>query len=212
MFVDIYTGNQFSSPADFTIYGGKLFFTATDASNGKEVWMTDGTAGGTKLAMDVYGGATASGAGELTIANSMLFFAANDATNGNAVRLIGNCDPTLAPVRKETGTHFSLFEKTDGDGWTHYCDCANNILLSLEKGATGAVIPTDSVSVKIDATAVSHHVAGCVTGDCFISATGGGVVFNRSWDVSPTTQPSSNIPVRFYFSNEEYDAVNTEMT
>ena len=210
---DIRAGSDNSDPTSFIPYKSKLFFIADDGVNGAEVWLTDGTEAGTKLAMDIQDGLPGSVVGNLTLASNMLFFGADDGSTGAELRLIGNCDVSVAPILKEAGTHESLFEKTDGGGWTHYCDCANNILLSLEIGSTGAVVPEDAgVSVKIDATAATYHAQGCVTTDCFITNSDGGVIFNRSWDVAPTTQPSSDIPVRFYFDNGEYTAVNTEMT
>jgi ELWxxDGT repeat protein len=39
-----------------TVYGGRLFFTARDAENGAEVWVSDGTAGGTHLFKDLLPG------------------------------------------------------------------------------------------------------------------------------------------------------------
>jgi len=39
---DIYFGSSASDPAEFTEFGGTVYFRATD-SNGAELWKTDGT-------------------------------------------------------------------------------------------------------------------------------------------------------------------------
>ena len=53
---DIYPGSSSSSPQQLTNVGDTLFFTATDAVNGQELWKSDGTAEGTVLVKDIYAG------------------------------------------------------------------------------------------------------------------------------------------------------------
>jgi len=195
-------------------YNGRLFFNADNGVNGNEPWMTDGTT--TTMLRDVNDDGSSPGPDSspdnFIVANNILFFRANNGTDGFELMQIGNCDPNESlPFATAAGTHQSYYEKTDAGGWTHYCDCQNNLLVSVEKSASGVVIPTEAVSVKVDATAATFHDNGCVTGNCFITNSQGGVVFNRSWDVVPTTQPASDVSVRFYFTNAEYDAVNAEL-
>ena len=61
----------------------KALFTATDSTNGKELWITDGTATGTKLLKDIYPGFSSSNPSSLvTLANGkVLFSAAADAVD-----------------------------------------------------------------------------------------------------------------------------------
>jgi ELWxxDGT repeat protein len=58
MVKDIYPGsNAASILRDFTVYNNKLYFTASDTFPGiginAEVWVTDGTAGGTQMVKDI---------------------------------------------------------------------------------------------------------------------------------------------------------------
>jgi len=97
---------------------------------------------------------------------------------------------------------------TDQDGWTFYCTCQGKLLLALRNQGTGADIPTNGVSLNIGNTKASYLSNG--TG--FITNPSGAVVMNRTWNVNPTTQPTSDVAVQFFFTKEEYDAVNTELS
>jgi ELWxxDGT repeat protein len=56
--LDIATGVHHSDPSDFVALGGKTIFAAQDLTHGRELWITDGTAAGTKMLIDLVPGAT----------------------------------------------------------------------------------------------------------------------------------------------------------
>lgn len=58
--------------------GYKAFFAADNGTNGEELWVTDGTAAGTKMVKDIYPGATGSNITWLTRFNDKVVFAATD--------------------------------------------------------------------------------------------------------------------------------------
>src|SRR5262245_50291330 len=60
-----------SSPADFTEVNGVIFFTATDATHGLELWKTTGTGGSTALVKDIRIGSRGSSLSNLTSVNGM---------------------------------------------------------------------------------------------------------------------------------------------
>jgi ELWxxDGT repeat protein len=62
--------------------GGTLFFSASDGTNGKELWRSDGTAAGTQIVMDIRTGSSGSYPYDFTNVGGTLFFSANDGTNG----------------------------------------------------------------------------------------------------------------------------------
>ena len=91
---DIYFGSSASDPAEFTEFGGVVYFRGTD-SNGAELWKTDGTESGTVLVKDIYSGVSSDpfGGGDtphssspsgFTVFNGALFFSATD---GNGTEL-----------------------------------------------------------------------------------------------------------------------------
>jgi ELWxxDGT repeat protein len=62
--------------------GGLCYFTGYSTLEGAELWVTDGTAGGTHLVKDIKAGATSSSPANLIAFNGKLFFTADDGVNG----------------------------------------------------------------------------------------------------------------------------------
>jgi ELWxxDGT repeat protein len=78
-----------SYPTSLTNVNGTLFFAATDAAHGAELWKSDGTAAGTALVKDIWPASVGTGypygnsyPSNLTNVNGTLFFTANDGTHG----------------------------------------------------------------------------------------------------------------------------------
>ena len=78
MLKDIYPGSSSSSLAYFTDINGTLFFRAQDATNGQELWKSDGTSAGTTMLKDIRTGSSSSYPQNLTDINGTLFFSAQD--------------------------------------------------------------------------------------------------------------------------------------
>jgi ELWxxDGT repeat protein len=81
-------GVNSSSPEGFTVFDGWVYFAASDAVNGRELWRTDGTAANTTLVKDIYNdgftGLFAAGSSPDRFApgRDALLFAARDADHG----------------------------------------------------------------------------------------------------------------------------------
>ena len=80
--VDIVVGAGASNPEDFTNVNGVIFFAATTAAAGRELWKSDGTSAGTVQIKDIFSGATGSSPDELFNVNGRLFFTAGDSAAG----------------------------------------------------------------------------------------------------------------------------------
>lgn len=83
---DILPGVQNSSPSNFAIYNGKLYFSASStidgASIGSELWESDGTEAGTKLVSDIVPGSSSSSPNALYTFNNKLYFSGTMPING----------------------------------------------------------------------------------------------------------------------------------
>lgn len=62
--------------------GYKAFFAASDAVNGEELWVTDGTKQGTHMVKDIWPGSSGSNVNYLTRFNDKVVFGADDGENG----------------------------------------------------------------------------------------------------------------------------------
>jgi ELWxxDGT repeat protein len=71
-----------SSPSEFAAFGTKVFFAATSAAAGTELWSTDGTSGGTSMVSDIIPGTGSSSPSSLTAVNGVLLFTARDVNHG----------------------------------------------------------------------------------------------------------------------------------
>ncbi len=149
--------------------------------------------------------------------------AAGTATGAPSTDLIGEDRPSTPSIGAYEGiyctssktlpatastTYTSSYKSTDTNGWTHYCDASDQLLLSLEIGTSGAVIAKDEIQLKLgDSTVYTSTSTGGL-----ITNSGGYSVIDRRWSVVPTTQPSNgNVGVRSYFTAAEVSAVNTAL-
>lgn len=116
---DINPGKVGSSPTNFTLYKNKVYFTATTAANGAEVWSTDGTEAGTQLAIEVIAGANPLyGHERLIVAkNGKLYFS----QDGKAYVSDGTTAGT-SQIGTLTHVNFSDAGTTDSPASTTYKD------------------------------------------------------------------------------------------
>jgi ELWxxDGT repeat protein len=86
MLKDINAGTASSYPASYPFIradvNGLLFFRAFDATNGFELWKSDGTPAGTMLVKDIQPGSSSSSPSDLINVGGALYFWANDGTHG----------------------------------------------------------------------------------------------------------------------------------
>jgi ELWxxDGT repeat protein len=68
--------------------GGELFFSAYSPETGRELWRSDGTPEGTRLAADIYPGPEDSMPGGLVAAGGFLYFGAVDPIHGGELRAL----------------------------------------------------------------------------------------------------------------------------
>lgn len=64
------------------VSNGLYFFTASDDTNGDELWVTDGTQAGTQMVKDIFPGSEGSAPANLAVANGLVYFAATTSDQG----------------------------------------------------------------------------------------------------------------------------------
>ncbi len=119
-----------SSPREFTTIGSTTYFLATDGSNGRELWKTDGTTAGTTLVKDIYpgfGGAfndSINNPAGLTNVQGTLFFASSNtiwksngtATGTVAIRTLVSNQSALKLYGLTAVGNLLFFGTDDGNG------------------------------------------------------------------------------------------------
>jgi ELWxxDGT repeat protein len=78
---DINTSGS-SSPRELTELNGKVYFSASGGAKGRELWVSDGTANGTRRVKDIRPGSQGSQPFGLIASNGLMYFNANDGTTG----------------------------------------------------------------------------------------------------------------------------------
>lgn len=130
---NINTGNSgadSSDPTNLFNYNGILYFSAYNASTGRELWKSDGTAAGTVRVKDIYAGSGDSSPANFIAFNNSLYFSANsynygpeiwktDGTSAGTVRVTNKPLDTLEEFTVIGNTLFFLNNddqlwKTDG--------------------------------------------------------------------------------------------------
>ena len=70
------------APGFLAVASGRVFFSGDDGVHGRELWVSDGTAGGTRMLADIARGAPGSAIGSITAVGPRVFFAADDGVHG----------------------------------------------------------------------------------------------------------------------------------
>ncbi len=97
------------------------------------------------------------------------------------------------------------YEYTDPQGWTHYYDCVQNVLLlSLKKnGQEIGHLGDGAFRAEILTTPAYKTGQGTdITNAAYVSSTSC-FAMNRYWNVRATQQPNAAVGVRFYFSDQD---------
>jgi ELWxxDGT repeat protein len=74
--------NYGSYPSSITALGAVVVFVASDPVHGYELWVSNGSGGGTTLLKDIWSGGASSSPQNLTKIGSYVYFSASDGVNG----------------------------------------------------------------------------------------------------------------------------------
>ncbi|MCX7379855.1 MAG: hypothetical protein NT133_00170 [Alphaproteobacteria bacterium] len=112
MLAELRTGTSYGNPAGsypggggVSLGNGKAVFTANNGANGRELWVSDGTVGGTALLADIIPGAVSSYPNALTpIGNGLALFTVNDGTHDTELWVTDGTVPGTH-LLKDINTH-----------------------------------------------------------------------------------------------------------
>jgi ELWxxDGT repeat protein len=127
---DLNSGSNNGNPSDFVAIDSVVFFAADDSTNGRELWRSGGTRGGTSRVLDIRPGADSSAPTDLVNVNGILYFAANDGVNGRE-------------LWRSDGTEAGTFRVDDirpgreGSNPTGLVNFNGMLLFAADDGATG---------------------------------------------------------------------------
>ncbi len=161
-----------SDPTDFTQLGSKFVFVATDATHGRELWITDGTVAGTALLDDINPGSGSAfpgvdnGTVPMQVVGSELFFAANDGTHGTELWETDGITGDTVMVKDinpgSSGSNVSSMVNFDGKLFFAANDGVHNQQLWTSDGTTGGTTEVTDLLAAAHA-AYAPSVFGLVT-------------------------------------------------
>ena len=129
--------------------GNTLFFTADDGVSGRELWKTDGTAGGTVQVKDISPGAGSSLVAVLQAVGSTLYFQADDGVNGSELwKSDGTAAGTVLVADIVSGSgNSNPRELTDVAGTLYFVadDGASGTELWTSDGTAGGTTPVADI-------------------------------------------------------------------
>jgi len=100
---------QGAGSSAFVTVNEKVYFVASDATHGSELWSSDGTAANTALVKDIFPGATGSSPSDLTRVDDRLFFVA---ATSDAGRELWTSDGTAAGTLRVKDIHPGIQDST----------------------------------------------------------------------------------------------------
>ncbi|MCY1073852.1 HYR domain-containing protein [Archangium lansingense] len=145
---------------------GLAFFMGTEASSGQELWVTDGTAAGTRQVEDLVPGEGSSTPSNLVYLGGKLVFAAMDPLVGNEPRVLqwGLTPDTTAPVLTCPASLSSTAPDANGMAVSYNPASATDDRDTpvIEYGqASGSLFPVGTTAVTVTATDSAGNRSSC---------------------------------------------------
>jgi ELWxxDGT repeat protein len=183
-----------SNPHDLLVVGNTLYFAATSAQAGTELWKTDGTTDGTLMVTDIQpnnGGAQPT---NLTNVNGTVYFTAQDGVHGTELwSSLGTAGTTNLVLDINPGSASASPEQLTNIGGMLYFTAEDGVhgteLWRSDGTAAGAVMVAD-----IDPGAASSHPTGLTNvSNVLFFAADDGVTGTELWHVNDEP-PTVNVP------------------
>ena len=139
--------------------------------------------------------------------------AATTDINGVAIGTSNNVPATDGTARTAN------YQCVDNNSWTHYYDdngtatnySDDNIILSVKKNGNNiGNIGDNGFSVSLSGSAGVSLIQKAQAP--YVFDDGGWYVYNRFWNLAPTSQPNSPVNVKYYYTDADYSALQTAIS
>ncbi|PJJ48434.1 ELWxxDGT repeat protein [Hymenobacter chitinivorans] len=124
-----------STPSNLVVMNNSLYFYAADGVSGRELWASDGTAGGTRLVKDIRPGSlpalTATHLDDIAVVGNTLYFNAQDGAGGNELwKSDGTAAGTVLVKDLRAGNN-------TGSNPHHLAACNGKVFFTADDGTVG---------------------------------------------------------------------------
>lgn len=172
---DVLPGPTGSAPRNLTVCNGLLYFAADDGIHGRQLWVTDGTAAGTRLAL-APGGPLASSPSNLLAHGSKLYFVA-DAGPAYGRELFASDGTALGTTVLDiaAGSASSAPDNLFAFGAHVYCQAATPALGRELWRSDGSAAGTTLVADTVPGAASGNPLLFVAAGNDFVFATASGL-------------------------------------
>ena len=130
--------NNDSNPNNFIVFNDRLYFTANDPERGTELFVSDGTAAGTQLAVDIDPGSDGSYPDNFVEFNNKLYFTANNSFNEAEIYASdGTPDGTQLVARFDSGDNNASSFGTIANNVSNLTVVGDELFFAANDGETG---------------------------------------------------------------------------
>lgn len=194
---------QKTQPREYTVNGEKVYFSANTHDFGRELWVTDGTSGGTALVADIYPGTFSANVRNLVAFGSDLYFSAERYPEQGVWRLEGGTTTPVLVIPVEPyldvkpvagfSSGLAVASRVNDQYW-----CGSDEILCWELGlwdpTTGSYSPL--YSDYSDDHPGEHVAEALVLGETLIFTTTDNGERVRLWRSDGTEQGTSTLTIR----------------
>lgn len=173
--VEVSPNGGFTRALRPVIAGGLAYFPATTGAAGEELWVTNGSAGGTRLLRDINPGANASQISDLTAVGNRVFFTADNGVAGRELWVSdGTTAGTVLVLDLTPGAASSMFAELTAVGSRVFFS-AYTLALGFELGVSdGTAAGTQIVDLEPGVNSSSPFSLAAFQGQIYFAASHSG--------------------------------------
>ncbi len=198
-----------ATPSGFAVMGGKVYFIASTAASGQELWVTDGTIGGTGMVSDLQPGAVGGSSMPVAVGNKIIFMVDRSgggrelwATDGITTTMLKTLTPTIGSfsfgqVVLNSKMYFSFFNGVNAtEFWVSDGSVAGTVSLATQLAAMSSSLEYNPVIFKDKV----YFWSGVDTGGGLYKPS----ILNQTDGTAVGTKAVANIQPSYYSPSSQY--------